>query len=119
MAAADVAETALAEPALDDMPVEPPPQTPVLADRGYDSDALGDALAAKGLWLLCPHRKNRRQVSRNDGRRMRRYRRRYVIERTNAWLHSFRRLANRWDYYTFMYTAFLRLACILLAFQRF
>jgi hypothetical protein len=50
---------------------------------------------------------------------MRRYRRRYVIERTNSWLHYFRRLTNRWEHYTFMDFDFLRVAGILLAFARF
>jgi len=32
-----------------------------------------------------------------DRRKLRRYRRRYKVERTNAWLKKFRRVAVRWD----------------------
>jgi IS5 family transposase len=119
VAAANVAETALVQPALPDVPVALPAQTPLVADRGYDSDELRDRMDHRQLPLLCPHRRNRRRPSRNDGRRMRRYRRRYVIERTNSWLHYFRRLAKRWEHYTFMDFGFFRVAGILLAFARF
>jgi transposase len=119
VAAANPAETQLAEPALDDVPVRVPTGTAVVADKGHDSDELRDRLGQRRLRLLSPHRRGRQRPSRNDGCRMRRYRRRYVIERTNAWLHYDRRLAHRWEYYTFMYKGFLRLACILLAFARF
>jgi len=81
----------------------------------YDCDPLRERLADQGIELLSPHRKNRTKPPRNDGRKMRRYARRYVIERTNSWLHSFRRIANRWEHYSFMYHGFVRLACILIA----
>jgi transposase len=91
----------------------------VVADRGFDSDALRDDLAEAGFRLLAPHRKNRTRPSRNDGRRMRRYKQRYVVERTFGWLHSFRRLLVRHEYYAFLYDGFLYLACALLAISRF
>src|SRR5947208_1732456 len=71
-----------------------------------------------GRTRISSHRKNRTKPSRNDGRCLRRYRRRYVIERTNAWLHGFRRLANRWEYYSFIYHGFGRLACTIIALGR-
>jgi transposase len=117
-AAANRAETDLVEEALDDIPVPPPGRVPLVADRGYDSDPLRDRLAEQGIDLLSPHRKNRTKPSRNDGRRMRRYARRFVIERANAWLHCFRRLANRWEYYSFIYHGLVRLACIVIAVGR-
>ena len=117
-AAANVAETALAEPVLDDVPIDFPPGIPHLADKGYDSDELRDAMQERHLKLISPHRNGRVRSSRNDGRRLRRYARRYIVERTNAWLHSFRRLINRWEYDTFMYHGLVRLACIVIAFRR-
>lgn len=59
--AADVPETALAGPALADVPagVDLPPAVPVVADRAYDSDSLRAALAGDGLTLVAPHRRNR------------------------------------------------------------
>ena len=89
IAAANCSETDLIEKAIDDIPVQLPDQIPLVADRGYDSDPLRDRLAEQGIDLISPHRKNRIKPSRNDGRKMRRCARRYVIERTNSWLHSF------------------------------
>jgi transposase len=118
VAAADRAETDLVEDALDDIPVPLPAGVPVVADRGYDSDPLRDRLQEQRITLISPHRKNRTRPSRNDGRRLRRYARRYVVERTNAWLHGFRRPANRWEYYSFIYHGFVRLACTIIALRR-
>jgi transposase len=118
-AAANVSECALLVPALDDVPVPIPEGTPVVADRGHDSDGLRDDLEAEGLCPVIPHRKNRVRPSRNDGRRLRRYRRRWVVERTNAWLHCYRGLAVRWAHYSFMYVGLVYLAFIDLALKRF
>jgi transposase len=118
VAAADRAEADLIEDAIDDIPVPLPVEVPVVADRGYDSDPLRDRLRDRGIKLVSPHRKNRTKPSRNDGRCLRRYKRRYVIERTNAWLHGFRRLANRWEFYSFIYHGFVRLACTIIALTR-
>jgi transposase len=119
--AANVGEPDLGERVLDRIPVEVevPADVPVVADRGFDSDTLRDDLAGMGFRLLAPHRKNRKRPSRNDGRRMRRYKRRYVVERTFGWLHSYRRLLVRHEYYAFIYDGFLHLACALIAISRF
>lgn len=118
-AAANVCEQALLMPAVDDIPLEVPEGTPVIADKGHDSDSLRDDLEAEGFVPIIPHRKNRVKPSRNDGRRLRRYRRRWLIERTNAWLHCYRGLAVRWSYYSFMYVGLVYLSFIHLALQRF
>jgi transposase len=118
-AAANVGEGALAGDALADVPVELPEGTPVIADRGHDSDELRDKIEDEGLRPVIPHRRNRVRASRTDGRRLRRYRRRYVVERTNAWLHCYRGLAVRWSYYSFMYVGLVYLAFIDLALKRF
>jgi transposase len=117
--AADVSETDLLQPALDDVPVAIPPGTPVIADKGYDSDPLRDDLVDGGYEPLIPHRRNRTKPSRNDGRRMRRYRRRWKIERTNAWLHCYRGLAVRWSHYSFLYDGMVYIAFIHMALRRF
>jgi transposase len=56
----------------------------VIADKGYDSDPLRRRLRRRGIELLAPYRCNR--PDRNDGRKMRRYRKRWKVERTFAWL---------------------------------
>jgi transposase len=119
VAAANVCEQELLVPALNDVPVAIPPGTPVIADKGHDSDPLRDDLEADGLVPVIPHRKNRVRASRNDGRRLRRYRRRWKIERTNAWLHCYRALAIRWSHYLFIYVGLVYLAFIHMALQRF
>src|SRR5262245_1383683 len=48
VAAADVSEQQLLMPALDDVPVEVPPGTPVVADKGHDSDPLRDQMEDAG-----------------------------------------------------------------------
>ena len=118
-AAANVPETDLLKPALDDVPVEVPPGTPVIADKGHDSDPLRDEVEEDGYATIIPHRKNRVKPSRNDGRKLRRYRHRWRIERTNAWLHCYRGLAVRWCHYSFMYAGLVYLSFIHLALQRF
>ena len=118
-AAANESEQALLVPALNDIPVDVPAGTPVIADRGHDSDPLRDEVEAAGFVPVIPHRKNRVRPSRNDGRRLRRYRHRWLVERTNAWLHCYRGLAVRWSYYPFMYVALVYLSFIHLALQRF
>jgi transposase len=70
-----------------------------MADRGYDSDPLRWRLLQRGILLIVPHRKRRKKPSRNDGRTLRRYRKRWKIERTFAWLGNFRRLLVRHDHH--------------------
>ena len=118
-AGANVSEQALLVPALDDVPLEIPAGTPVVADKGHDSDPLRDEVKAAGCVPVIPHRKNRVKPSRNDGRRLRRYRHRWRVERTNAWLHCYRGLAVRWCHYSFMYAGLVYLSFIHLALQRF
>jgi transposase len=118
-AGADVSEQELLKPALDDVPVEIPPGTPVITDKGHDSDPLRDDLEDAGYEPIIPHRRNRVKPSRNDGRRLRRYRHRWKVERTNAWLHCYRGLAVRWSYYSFLYDGLVYIAFIHIALQRF
>lgn len=118
--AANVPETVLGPAVLAGIPaaVLAPPGTPVLADRGYDSDPLRDDLESKGFRLIAPHRTNRRKPTRNDGRRMRRYKRRFVVERTFAWVQSFRRVATRYEYLCHLYDGFVSLACAFIALSK-
>ena len=117
--AANVSEQALLVEALDDVPLELPDGIPVVADRGHDSDPLRDDLEAEGFVPVIPHRRNRVRPPRTDGRRLRRYRHRWRVERTNAWLHCYRGLAVRWCHYSFLYTGLVYLAFIHMALQRF
>jgi transposase len=119
-AEAQLAEETLAQVAVPRAGVGRPKQKPVriVADRGYDSRQLWERLKQRGIQLIVPHRKNRK-VRYQDGRCLRRYRRRWIIERTNAWLHNFRRLVTRYDNKLEHYRAFLYAACMLITLRQF
>ena len=91
----------------------------LVADTGYDSDPLRERLASRGIELICPHRKNRRKQRTQDGRPLRRYKRRYKIERTFSWFGNFRRLVVRWERDITVYRAFFNVACLILTLRRF
>ena len=84
----------------------------VIGDKAYDSDPLDAALAAKGIEMIAPNRCNRTQTQ--DGRPLRRYRRRWTVERTIAWLQNYRRLCIRWEKSQLAFQGFLHLACSLI-----
>lgn len=83
----------------------------VLARKAADSDGLRLRLKKRGIELICPHRSNRKRPSLQDGRSPGRYRRRWTIERTVAWLGNFRRLVVRYERKSKMFLAFLKVAC--------
>jgi transposase len=88
----------------------------VIADKAYDSKPLFLRLARRGIQLIAPHLSNR--IPWQDGRHLRRLRRRWRVERTLAWLSFFRRLTVRWERYLSMYNAFFHLACMLIVLRR-
>ena len=90
----------------------------LIADRGYDSDPLREQLAARGIELIAPHRKNRRKPATQDGRALRRGKRRWIVERTIAWLGNFRRLVVRYDRSLTIYQAFFHIACFMIVLRR-
>lgn len=82
----------LAESTLVQMVIPEPPQN-LVGDNAYDSDKLDARLRSYGIELISPHRSNRKNRT-QDLRRLRRYRRRWKIERLFAWLQNFRRLVS-------------------------
>jgi len=89
----------------------------LIGDKAYDSDPLAAQLAEGGIELIAPNRSNR-TVKTQDGRPLRRYRRRWKVERLFAWLHNFRRLVNRWEYDVGNFLGFVQLGCILILLRR-
>ena len=67
---------------------------------------------------VAPHRRNRNKLPTRDGRKLRRYRLRWKVERTFSWLGNFRRLFVRWEHHLTLYRAFFHLACLLIAVRR-
>jgi transposase len=60
----------------------------LIGDRAYDSDGLDERLIEeRDVELIAAHRSNRRTVT-QDGRPLRRTKRRWKVERLFAWLHS-------------------------------
>ena len=91
-----------------------PGQVPerLIGDKAYDDDNLDDQMAEMGVEMIAPNRSNRSQTQ--DGRPLRRYKKRWTVERTIAWLQHFRRLCIRWEKSTVLFQGLLHLACCLL-----
>jgi len=72
--------------------------TRLVGDKAYDSDPLDQLLAAQGIDMIAPHRRNRCKPRTQDRRKLRRY----------------RRLVVRYERHAENYLAFAQLACILI-----
>lgn len=90
----------------------------LVGDLAYDSDPLDQRLAAQGIELIAPHKRNRIKPVTQDGRALRRYRRRWKIERLFAWLNKYKRVITRWDRLIDHFNAFVHLACSLILLRR-
>ena len=93
---ASPAEVTLVEPTLASCIPAALPQR-LIGDKACDSDPLDTALAAWGVELIAPHRANRVRRPTQDGRPLRRYHRRWKMERLMAWLQNCRRVLVRWE----------------------
>jgi transposase len=113
-APANRSESHLVQQLLDFMlPAELPQR--IVGDKAYDSDALDASLAEEGIEMISPHRRNRRPENKTqDGRPLRRYTRRWTVERTIAWLQHFRRLCIRWERSAVLFQGFLHFTCALM-----
>ena len=84
----------------------------IIGDKAYDSDRLDASLAAQHIEMIAPNRAKRTVTQ--DGRPLRRYRRRWTVERSISWLQNFRRLCIRWEKSACLFQGFLHLSCSLL-----
>jgi transposase len=66
----------------------------LLADKGYDADALRRSLRQTGIVPVIPGRRNRKRAIRYDKQR---YRDRHLVENAFCRLKDFRRVATRYD----------------------
>ena len=92
-------ETKLVETTLEQrFTKEVPPM--LIGYKAYDSDPLDEKLE-KTIWteLVAPQREDRSKPRTQDRRRVRRYKRRWKVERLFAWLQNFRRLTTRWEHH--------------------
>jgi transposase len=91
----------------------------IIGDKAYDSDALDERLKQEKIELIAPHRTNRRKKVTQDGRKLRRYCRRWKVERLFAWIFNFRKTVVRYEYHVENYFGFVQLACIIILSKHF
>jgi transposase len=86
----------------------------MIGDAAYDSDRLDRKLWREHrIRMIAPNRPNRLNQT-QDSRELRRYCRRWKIERLFAWLHNFRRLVTRWEFYEANFLGMLQLGCLII-----
>ncbi len=82
----------------------------LIGDKAYDSDPLDRELAAMGIEMISPHHPRRRRKT-QDGRKLRRYKRRWKVERLFAWIFRSRRLVTRYEEKAENFLGLVQLAC--------
>jgi len=86
----------------------------LIGDMAYDSDPLDKALRKRKIRLIAPHKRNRVKTPTQDGRELRRYKRRWKVERLFAWIQQFRRCQTRFEHKDQNYLGFVQLACMVI-----
>lgn len=87
----------------------------LIGDKAYDSDKLDEDLKDnRGVDMIAPHRRNRKKPKTQDGRKLRRYTRRWKVERFFAWLQNFRRLVVRYEFHAENFLSFIQLGCAII-----
>ena len=117
VAAANPSEVKLVTATLESLPVNGHPVR-LIGDKGYDSNPLRAWLAACEIEPIIPARSNNRSATHQDGRTLRRYKKRWIIERTNSWLQNFRRLVVRYERQAKNFIALVHLACALITLNK-
>ncbi len=90
----------------------------LIADRASDSNGARTLLLKRDIEPIIPKRRNNQVATHQDGRKLRRYKRRWIIERTNSWLQNFRRLVVRYERKVKNFEALVHLACALITLKR-
>ena len=83
----------------------PPPEWAVLPPKQADWPFRWEETAPGVKFSIIPTQ---------DGRPLRRYRRRWKVERLFAWLQNYRRILTRFEYHPANYLGFVHLGCILI-----
>ena len=114
---ASPAEVKLREATLQQLRVPCPKGRPrqkpkrIIADRGYDSGQLRQRVKRRDIDLIVPYRTSTMRRRYEDGRKLRRYKRRWIVERTISWLGQFHRLLVRHKDLLSAYCAFFYIPC--------
>jgi transposase len=117
-ASASPHEVTLIEPLLEKRVIRRKPRR-LIYDAAADSDPLRKRLRRRRIDLVCPHRKNRVKPATQDGRKLRRYRRRWKVERSISWLQNYRRVVTRYEHHAHIFHGFVQLACLMVVLGRF
>jgi len=88
----------------------------LIGDKAYDSDQLDKRLKRKRIKMVAPNRAGRKKSQ--DGRELRRYKRRWKVERLFAWIGNFKRTVVRYEYNWRNYLGFVQLACAMIIMRR-
>jgi transposase len=90
------------------------------ADAGFDSNNLREISLKKGIIANVAVNKRNKKITENQDDYFddKLYKERYSIERTNAWMDSFRSLLNRFDTSVSSWTGFNYLAFIIIALKK-
>lgn len=83
----------------------------ILGDTAYSSQPLTERLRKRFKVILTAKPKRHYVNFFHDGRRSRRQRRRWKVERGIAWLRNYHRLETRWDIKSANFLGFAQLAC--------
>jgi transposase len=112
-------EVTLVEPTLDAALLDATPQR-LIGDKAYDSDPLDQRLLTeRQIELIAPHKRNRKKPKTQDGRKLRRYKRRWKVERLFAWLQNYRRILVRHEYKLCNYLGFVQLGAIVIVLRHY
>ena len=91
----------------------------LIGDKAYDSDPLDARLAQeRGVEMIAPHTSRRTKTITQDGRPLRRYKRRWKVERLFAWLQNFRRIVVRYEHHLRNFLGMVQLGCIIILLRR-
>jgi len=90
----------------------------LVRDRAHEAAQLDEQWGQRGIELIAPHRRNRGWAAMQDGRSLRRYKRR-CIERMFAWLQNDRKMIISHERYRGSLRGLLHLACIKIYLKRF
>jgi transposase len=75
-------------------------------------------LVKRGIEPIIPARSHNTVATHQDGRKLRRYQRRWIIERSHSWLQTFRRVVVRYERSEKTFAALVHRACVLITLKR-
>jgi transposase len=85
----------------------------LIGDKAYDSNILDAELAKRGIDMIAPNHVTRKQQN-QDARKLRRYKRRWLVERFWSWLMKWRRLVTRYEHKADNFLGLVQLGCVVI-----